>query len=231
MQKGLDLLIKKYAVCDQAAMSEDGRCVLIGGIKYPVLSYEAERRISEIKNVYKSGRVGGPCTYRISHIAERGTDLFELLYREVGILTFTADSCVKEIFAIGGQRAMNCIAVCDSGCVATIELAATLAPGECEIDKHEMICEVGVVCDRVVDTQVPQQSIYVFGENRAAYKDVDAELYGYTEGESAAIRTAFKLASSAEYREESLAKAAHIDAVVAAARKSLETLENVKVGC
>ena len=230
MQKGLDLLITKYSVGESAVMSADAKSVAISGVEYPLLPWEAERRISEIGNIYKSGRLGGPCTYRISHTAKRGSDIFALLWREIGILTYTLGTKALDIFAIGGESAMNCIVACECGCVATVELAATLSEGEEDVDKHEIICEVGVACDRVVDTQVPQKSIYVFGKEKATFKDVDAELYGYTEGEAAVIRTAFKLARDKAYREECLANAAHIDAVVEAAKLSLKTLENVKVG-
>lgn len=231
MKDGLNYLLNKYSVPASAVISEDGGFVTIEGEKYPILPWESERRIIELYNMYKSERLGEACTYRIAHTAKAGTDLFDLLYREVGILTYTVDSPAKEVFAIAGERTMNCIVECECGTVATIELAATLDEGEEDIDKHEMICEIAVACDRVVDTQVPQHSVYLFGKEKAKYRDTDAELFGYTELQASVIRNAFRLASSEEYRAASLAKHEHILSVVAAAKKSLETLENVKVGC
>ena len=229
MQKGLDLLITKYSVADAAVL--DGKStVTIAGEAHPVLPWEAERRIMELRNIYASGRVGEACTFRIGHTAKRGTDLFELLYREVGILSYVLSSKVASIFAIRSENCMNAIVEAECGCIATVELAATLKEGEEDIDKHELICEIGVACDRVVDTQIPQHSIYVFGENTAKYRDTDAELYGYNELETSTIRQAFALAKSAALRAEADAKGAHIASVVEAAKKSLETLENVKVG-
>lgn len=231
MQKGLDLLITKYSVKDDAVLTDGGKAALIANGSYPVLPWEAERRIIELRNIYASGRVGGACTFRIAHTANRGADLFDLLYRELGILSFILDSDVKSIFAIRSENCMNCIAEAECGCIATIELAATLPEGDEHIDKHELICEVGVACDRVVDTQIPQHSIYLMTEDKAKYRDTDSELYGYTELETSIIRKAFALAKSEELREEAVAKAKKLDAAVAAAKKSLESLENVKVGC
>lgn len=230
MQKGLSYLLTKYSVADDAKISADGKAVKIGGIDYPTLPWESERRIIELRNLVVGGRVGNMCTYRIGHTTKKGADLFELLAREIGILEFTVNSTVKEIFAIAGNATMNCIAETENGCVCTIELAATLDEGTADIDKHEIITDNGVACDRVVDTQVPQRSVYIFGKNATTYLDTDAELYGYSEIEVNTIRNAFLLAKSPEAREAAKAKGEHIALVIDAAKKSLATLENVKVG-
>ena len=229
MQKGLNLLLEKYSVNDTAVLSADGSQVVINGEAVPTLPWESERRIIELRNLVVTGRVGNMCTYRIGHTTKKGADLFATLAREIGILEFTVDSSVKEIFAIAGNATMNCIAETENGCVCTIELGATLGSGEADIDKHEIITDNGVACDRVVDTQVPQNSIYVFGAENARFMDTDAELYGYSEIEINTIRNAFLLAKSAEARECNKMKHKHITAVVEAAKKSLATMENICV--
>jgi hypothetical protein len=170
------------------------------------------------------------CTYRIGHTAKKGTDLFEMLAREVGILEFTVNSTAKEIFAIAGKNTMNCIVETENGCVCTIELGATLEEGQKDVDKHEIITDNGVACDRVVDTQMPQDSIYVFGKNTKTYTDTDAELYNYEEFQINTIRNAFAVAKDETLQSENVEKWAHIQKVVEGAKKSLATLENVKVG-
>ena len=159
MQKGLNLLIDKYSVDKKAVLNADGKTVVINGKEIPLLPWESERRIIELRNLVVNGRLGNMCTYRIGHTAKKGTDLFDLLAREVGILEFTVNSIAKEIFAIAGKNTMNCIVETENGCVCTIELGATLEEGQKEIDKHEIITDNGVGCDRVVDTQMPQDSI------------------------------------------------------------------------
>ena len=230
MQKGLDLLLNKYSVSAKAVLSADGKTVAIDGVDVPVLPWESERRIIELRNLVVTGRLGNMCTYRIGHNAKKGTDLFELLAREVGILEFTVNSTAKEIFAIAGANTMNCIVETENGCVCTIELGATLENGQRDIDKHEIITDNGVGCDRVVDTQMPQESIYVYGKKKQAFMDTDAELYGYEEIQINTIRNAFAVAKNADVQKANAMKWAHIQKVVESAKKSLATLENVKVG-
>ena len=230
MQKGLNLLLEKYSVSKTAVLSADRRAVAIDGVNVPVLPWESERRIIELRNLVVTGRLGNMCTYRIGHTAKKGTDLFELLAREVGILEFTVNSVAKEIFAIAGVNTMNCIVETENGCVCTIELGATLEDGQKDIDKHEIITDSGVACDRVVDTQMPQESVYVFGKNKQVFMDTDGELYGYEEIQINTIRNAFAVAKSEELCKANTAKWAHIQKVVEGAKKSLATLENVKVG-
>ena len=229
MQNGLNLLLEKYSVSAKAVFSEDGKNIEIDGAAVPLLPWESERRFIELRNLVLTGRLGNMCTYRIGHTAKKGTDLYELLAREIGILEFTVNSKAKEIFAIAGKRAMNCIAETENGCVCTIELAATLDEGQSDIDKHEIITDNGVACDRVVDTQVPQNSIYVFGKTAEIFTDTDAELYGYSESSVNSIRNAFALAKNAALRNENKEKWKHINAVTEAAKRSVATLENVKV--
>ena len=229
MQKGLDLLLNKYSVSSKAVLSKDGKTVDIDGKAVPVLPWESERRIIELRNLVVTGRLGNMCTYRIGHTTKKGADLFDLLAREVGILEFTVNSTAKEIFAIAGKNTMNCIVETENGCVCTIELGATLQDGQKDVDKHEIITDNGVGCDRVVDTQMPQQSIYVFGKEEKAFMDTDAELFGYEELQINTIRNAFALAKSEEIRVANAKKWAHIQKVVECAKVSLETLENVKV--
>ena len=230
MQKGLNYLLEKYSVAADAKFSDNGKTLTINGEIVPTLPWESERRFIELRNLVTLGRVGNMCTYRIGHTSKKGTDLFEMLAREIGILEFTVDSSVKEIFAIAGVNTMNCIAETANGCVCTIELGATLEGDAADIDKHEIITDNGVACDRVVDTQIPQNSIYVFGKKDSVYCDTDAELYGYSEIEINTIRNAFALAKNEQARVAVKEKYAHIEAVVEAAKKSLDTLENVKVG-
>ncbi len=229
MQKGLDLLLKKYSVSAKAVLTEKGETVTVDGKNIPVLPWESERRIIELRNLVVTGRLGNMCTYRIGHTAKKGSDLFALLAREIGILEFTVNSTVKEIFAIAGRNTMNCIAETENGCVCTIELGATLDDGQRDIDKHEIITDNGVGCDRVVDTQMPQDSIYVFGKKEQAFMDTDAELYGYSEIEINTIRNAFAVAKNVDVQKSNANKWIHIQKVVAAAKASLETMENVKV--
>jgi len=223
------MLLKKYSVSAKAVLSADGKSVAIDEKKIPLLPWENERRFIELRNLVTLGRLGNMCTYRIGHTTRCDADLFELLAREIGILEFTVNSKTKEIFAIAGKNTMNCIAETENGCVCTIELGATLSSDERDIDKHEIITDSGVGCDRVVDTQMPQESIYVYGKSKQTFMDTDAELYGYSEIEINTIRNAFAIAKSYDAQNANIEKWQHIEKVVEAAKTSLATIKNVKV--
>ena len=227
MQKGLSYLLEKYSVGAKAVI-KDEKTVVIDGKEFPILSWENERRFIELRNLVKT-RLGNMSTYRIGNTDKTTADIFNLLEREIGILEFTVDSPVKEIFAISGEKVMNCIAETENGCVCTIELATTLSNDCNPVDKHEIITDNGVGCDRVVDTQVPQQSIYVFGEDKKFFTDTDAELFGYTERQINIIRNAFALSKDQNLRMEYIKKAEHIKKVVECAKLSLKTMENVEI--
>ena len=229
MQKGLDMLLNKYSVAEDAVFSESGKVVTIGKDEYRLMPWESERRIIELYNLVKSGRLGAPSSYRIGHATKKGADLWQLLYREIGIAEYTLDEEMIDIFAINGANTLNAVCEMKSGAIVTIELSATLPEDANDVDKHEIIADGGVAADRVVDTQMPQSSIYVLGKNSRAYLDTDAELFGYREIEVNTIRNAFKLAANPAYREYNVKKNLHIDRVVAAAKESLDTFSRVEV--
>ena len=114
----------------------------------------------------------------------------------------------------------------ENGVVCTIEASATLPCDAKDIDKHEIIAEKGVACDRVVDTQIPQSSIYLFSDKKVPkeYMDVDAELYGLNVDEAAVVRQSFDLAAN-DYTLDIDAK--HLDKLIEAVEKSLQNTENV----
>ena len=131
------------------------------------------------------------------------------------------------MFAIGDiEHAINIIAKTASGYICTFEISATLPHGASVIDKHEIIAQSGVVCDRAADTQIPQNSIYVYGDKEEKYNDVDAELFGLTVDESAVIRSAFEIAKN---NLDLTRDVASLNRLIVAVKKSLDSTENVVV--
>lgn len=226
MQTKLEMLLKKYSVNTAAIL--DGQQVIVAGKALPLLPWRKERRFIELRNLIANGTLTGISTMRILRIVHQGEDLLEQFYREAEIAQFVLGSKIHEIFAIGDPaRSLNLIAKTTDGYVISFEIAATLPAGAAVIDKHEIIAVGGVACDRAVDTQVPQNSIYVYGGSQiATYTDVDAELFGLDVDQCAVVRAAFDIAKTgADYTSQ----AASAKAVVDAAKKSLATLENIVV--
>ncbi len=226
LQEKLNFLLDKYDVSAKAELLSLEEA-LVDGKKKRLLPWRAERRIIELHNLIAQGRMTGFSTMRITHIANKKADLYKILWREADIFEFVTGETIAEIFAVENKGvALNAIAKSKNGVVCSFELAATLDKSLPVIDKHEVIAVSGNACDRVVDTQVPQNSIYVFGRDVDTYTDVDAELYGLNIDECAVVRHTFELASKGTCN---CAAAAHLDAVIEAAKTAVLTVDNVRI--
>ena len=230
LQEKLELLQKKYAVGCDAVISEDAKSVRIGGVSYPLLSHRYERRFTELRRMLHDGTVSGVSAIRCGTVSTGEKTLGELILRELDICRFLSGHEIVSVTNFtAGDRAADLIAVLDNGVVCSVEVAVTLPVGAETIDKHEVISARGLVCDRVVDTQIPQNSIYLYADENVAYTDVDFELYGLNAGEVAAVRAAFALAKSVELCEEALSELKTLERLSVCAAKSAATGKKISV--
>ena len=124
----------------------------------------------------------------------RFIELEKLLYRELDLCEYLGESPIVSTFAVISGKTANVIVKLADGKSCSVECSGALPPGTEEMDRHEIIARRGIACDRVVDTQVPQSSIYQFtanGEKR--YTDTDTELFGFSNAEILLIRAAFEV--------------------------------------
>ncbi len=224
LQEKLDFLLEKYSV-DTKATLKDRQTVVIDGEELPLLAHRSERRFIELKNMVAGGTLTGISVMRTMSILEKGADLYAALYRELDLCQFMLQRAIRSVTVMANGNVMNVIATTADGVVCTLELAATLAAGEPPKDKHEIIAEHGIACDIVVDAQLKQDSIYVFGANgNVAYTDVDFELYGLSVEDIAVVREAFAVARD-KTGDEMKAIDANLRALVALAKKSANSGE------
>ncbi len=214
-QKGLDFLLGKYADGKKATLQENNT-VTFHEKTIPLLPWRAERRFLELHNLVSGGRIEDVSVLRVSHIAKKGTDLDALLRREVDICRYLLDADAKIEHTVASANTKNVVLTLSNGVVCTLELAATLPEGATPIDKHEIIARRGVACDRVVDTQVPAQSLYLFSEEEiAAYTDTDYELYGLCDADVALVRQAFRAVTDPDFANALCALAQSLEEVLA----------------
>lgn len=223
LQEKLEFLLDKYSV-NKKAVLKDAETVLIDGKEIPLLSYKGERRFLELKNMVANGTLTGISVMRVARIVEKGSDIYAVLGRELDICQYVLNRKIQSVMVMENDIVLNAIATTDDGVVCTLEISATLAKGEKPKDKHEIIAEHGIGCDVVVDAQLVQDSIYVFGAENKKYTDVDFELYGLTIDEIAVVRTAFNLAKQDDY-DEVIACKQNIDMLVAMAKNAAKTGE------
>ena len=200
LQEKLDFLLEKYSV-DVKAVLKDDKTVVIDGKEIPILSHRSERRFIELKNIVNNGTLVGISVMRVARIVEKGFDIYKELYRELDICEYVLQRKLKSIMVMDNDNVLNAISTTEDGVVCTIEISATLQKGELPKDKHEIISQRGIACDVVVDAQLKQDSIYVYGSKNENFTDVDFELYGLSIEEIAIIRAAFAVCQKKNYDE------------------------------
>ena len=223
LQEKLNFLIDKYSV-DVKTELKDKQNVIIDGHEIPILPHRSERRFIELKNLVNNGTLVGISVMRTARIIEKGSDIYDALYRELDLCQYILQRKIKSIMVMENENTLNAIAKTDDEIVCTIEIGATLKAGETPIDKHEIIAQHGIACDVVVDAQLKQDSIYVFGDNNKKYTDVDFELYGLSVDDIAVVRGAFAIAQNKNY-DEMLNIKANLCALVEKAKKSARSGE------
>ena len=202
MNNALQRLREKYAVDADgeivAATDSIGNAAelkLSDGSVCKLLPWRIERRFVELKKLVDGKTLEDVSTLRLMNL-KSAPSLAPLLYRELDLAAYLGESEVMSLFAVANGNAMNLIVRLADGKSVSIECSAALPANAEPIDKHEIIARRGVACDRTVDTQVPQASIYEFtadGEKR--YTDIDTELYGFALDEILTIRAAFTVLS------------------------------------
>ena len=223
LQEKLNFLLEKYSV-DVKAELKDEKTVVINGVEVPLLSHRNERRFLEQKNIVTGGTLQGVSVMRVARIIEKGSDIYEALYHELDICRYVLGRKLVSIMVMQNDNVLNAISTCEDGVVCTIEISATLAKGEVPKDKHEIIAQRGTCCDVVVDAQLKQDSIYIFGEENQKFTDVDFELFGLSIEQVAIVRAAFGIAQKNNI-EEMKTLAAELDQLIAMAKRSAENGE------
>lgn len=225
LQKNLDFLLDKYSV-DKKAVLKDNKTVVIDGKEIPTLPHRSERRFIELKNIVQGGTLVGISVMRVARIIDKKADLDEALSRELDLCQWILGRKIKTVMAFKNENVMNIIAKTEDDVVCTIEISMTLQKGAKPIDKHEIISQRGIACDVVVDAQLKQDSVYVYGKDEKKFTDVDFELYGLSIDEIAIVRSAFTAAQK-NLADENLKAFEEIKALVSAVNTSANTTERV----
>ena len=174
----------------------------------PLQPWRFERRFQELRRMVEARTLEDVSMCRFSCLTDGDRmGLASVLYREFDLAEWLTGSTISSVTASiqGGCRA-NIVLCMSTGVVCGVEAGVTLPPGTAMIDRHELIARRGVGCDRLVDSQVPQHSIYAFtADGTRQYTDTDSELFGLS-GEAINLARA---AYDALIRPESAAASRH----------------------
>ena len=248
----LEGLLRKYAVAvpegwrlaggDPATVEDGGTLVLFAGClrptaelsgkTVPLLPWRSRRRYVELKRLVEGRTIAPVLMGRFACMTDgRRWPLAAILYRELDLAEWIMASEITSVFAsIHGDGAANVIVRLAGGEVLSIEAGTTLPPGAEMQDRHELIARRGVASDRVVDTCVPQSSVYAFtGSGPRQYTDTDFELFGLDAEAVDLVRAAFDALSSTRTREALCRTHRRLTRLVAAAFESDRRVERLDV--
>lgn len=165
----------------------------------PLRPWREERRFIELRSIVEKQTVENVSLLRFRCFSPaKSESLRELLYREFDLCEWIGGGSTTSIYStITRDSVANIILSLSNGVVASIEASILQPPGSPRQDRHEIIARRGVTCDRVVDTQVAQESIYLFqSQNATTYTDTDAELFGFAPEVVTLIRAALRQCQS-----------------------------------
>ena len=159
----------------------------------PLLPWRSERRFGELRRLVSDQVVTPVLMARLACQTDGSLlDLSAVLYRELDLAEWLLNSTIGSVTATLAGPVAHVILRLTSGVLCGIEAGAGLPRGTAMIDRHELIARRGVACDRAVDTQVPQDSVYAFTpDGTIRYTDTDAELFGLEPDEVPLARAAF----------------------------------------
>ena len=129
--------------------------------------------------------------------------LFSLLYRELDLLEYIGNSKVLSVQAvISDQKAGNVMVRLENQALCSIEVSTQMPVGSSLIERHEIIARRGVTSDLVVDTQIPQSSVYCYtSQGETHFTDVDNELFGLDNLQIEHVRSAFRVLEKPDLAE------------------------------
>lgn len=222
--EGLKTLLEKYAVSVPAYELKDG-VLTVEGSAVPLLTWRYERRFVEMKRMIEDGTVGEAYQIRCNRTAARTETLDGTLYRELDLCLWWSEKKAENVFAVSECRCANVIMRLSGGSICIIEAAAQLEDDVTPIERHEVITGHGMCTDQTVDTQVRQQSVYVFAEGQPAaeYTDVDFELYGLNMTDAALVHAAYDALTNPEVIAQIRRQDALLRMLVDAVHQSAQT--------
>ena len=199
-------------------------------IQIPLLTWRVKRKFVELKKIVEESVIENVCLFRFCCMGSKDKwSLKSLLYREMDLFEFIGNGKIISVQAvISNDQAGNVILRLDNNALCSIEVGIQMPPDTPMVDRHEIIAQRGVTSDMVVDTQIPQSSIYSYtNKGRTQYTDVDMELYGFDETQIDHIRSAFQIFKNPGLTEQWQHQHQHLVTLVQMVKESNSKRERI----
>lgn len=196
----------------------------------PLLTWRVKRKFIELKKIVADSVIENVCLFRFCCMGSKDKwSLFSLLYREMDLFEFIGNGKIISVQAvISDEEVSNVILRLDNKALCSIEVGIQMPPDTPMVDRHEIIAQRGVTSDLVVDTQIPQSSIYSYtNKGRTQYTDVDMELYGFDETQIDHIRSAFQIFKTPGLTEQWQHQHQHLATLVQMVKESNSKRERI----
>jgi len=171
----------------------------------PLLTWRVKRKFFELKKIVEDAVIENVCLFRFCCMGSKDNwSLSSLLYREMDLCEFIGNGKIISVQAvISDDQVGNVILQLDNNTLCSIEVGIQMPSGTPLLERHEIIAQRGVTSDLVVDTQIPQSSIYCYSKNgESQYTDVDMELFGFDDFDIDQIRSAFQVIKNSDLSKE-----------------------------
>lgn len=221
----LNALLEKYNYSQRGEIREDR--LIASNKDTMLLPWRNQRKIKEMRAVIQGDYFAGLSVIKANVLAEKTANLDGLIAREIDICEYLSGSDVCEVFALKNNKSVNVSLKLNSGVVVTIEINASVEKGDCTA-KHEAIGKSGIVCDLAIDTQVCQDSIYLYTDKNQKFTDTDFELYGLSAEDAATVRQAFLIVIGEDKTNYNSVQK-HLSKMLAAVKKSINETINIVI--
>ncbi|WP_147372126.1 hypothetical protein [Mariniphaga sediminis] len=198
----------------------------------PLLTWRSNRRFTELQKLVSEQVVEDVSMLRFSSFGSNEEwSLEALMYREFDLCEFISGSNIVSLHAVFSDNSTgNIIVKLASGVIGSMEVGVQAPVGRRLLERHEIIARRGVASDMVVDTQVPQSSVYTFTrEGESVYKDVDNELFGLDEFQAEWVRAAFEVQKEPGQSEDLKTRHARLSRLVDTALMSNSGKQKMEV--
>ena len=216
----IDSLLKKYQIKADESKEFISGCFLTdendSGTYIPLQPWRYNRKFVELRRIVDSRTIEEPLMFRFCALGDKHRwTIDSLIYRECDLCEFLGDSAIISVHAVLNESAGSVIAKLANGVICSVEIGAQLEKGSKMIDRHEIIARRGVASDIVVDTQIPQNSVYTFTDSGSrAYRDIDFELFGLDEPDIEFARAVFDICKNPALQTTLIERHKHLTALV-----------------
>jgi len=171
----------------------------------PLLTWRLKRKFLELKKIVQDSIIENVRMFRFCSMGNKDEwNWPSLLYREMDLCEFIGDGKIVSLQAvISDNQTGNVILRLDNNILCSVEISIQMPSDSALTDRHEIIAQRGVASDLVVDTMIPQNSIYSYTEKgEQQYRDVDMELFGFDELQIDQVRSAFQVLKQRELAQQ-----------------------------